>query len=285
MELLPDRSEKVPYDYPGYDIYIRRDLLSHFPDYRAESHWHGDLEFMYILSGTMLYQINEETVVLPPGSGILVNRRQFHFGFSRTMEECAFICVLVRPELLSSTKEVEREYVLPILTSGPPYVLLNDDHPWQREILADIRRIYDHRGEDGAPLYLQGILSHLWLTLWKNLPRSLPGRKPDHRLDMVKSMVSFIHKNYPEKLQLSHIAAAGNISKSTCLQLFKRYLHDTPGNYLIRYRLEKAAFLLRSTDRTISDIAVSVGFSTTSYFAEMFHRFYGSTPKQYRANP
>ena len=50
--LTDDRSEKVLYDYPDYPIYIRRGLLSFYPEYKASSHWHDDVEFISVFRTT-----------------------------------------------------------------------------------------------------------------------------------------------------------------------------------------------------------------------------------------
>ena len=54
--------------------------------------------------------------------------------------------------------------------------------------------------------------------------------------------------------------------------------------YLCHYRLEKAMDLLRSTDKSITEVALSAGFASHSYFAEVFHRAMGVTPSRYRRN-
>ena len=49
--LRADDSEEVNYNFPGFPAYIRRGLLSHYPDYSFISHWHEDLEFIVVFSG------------------------------------------------------------------------------------------------------------------------------------------------------------------------------------------------------------------------------------------
>ena len=53
IELKDDRSEKVHYDSLNYPIYIRRAILSQCLNYTAPSHWHDDIELIYIISGFM----------------------------------------------------------------------------------------------------------------------------------------------------------------------------------------------------------------------------------------
>ena len=52
---------------------MREALLSQYPEYRAPSHWHDDIEFICVLSGGMKYNINGEIVNLKKGEGIFVN--------------------------------------------------------------------------------------------------------------------------------------------------------------------------------------------------------------------
>lgn len=61
---------------------MREALLSQYPEYRAPSHWHDDIEFICVLSGGMKYNVNGEIVNLKKGEGIFVNSGQMHSGFS-----------------------------------------------------------------------------------------------------------------------------------------------------------------------------------------------------------
>ena len=53
MELNENYSEKICYDIPQYPAYIRRGLLSQYPNYSAPNHWHDDIELIAVLSGEM----------------------------------------------------------------------------------------------------------------------------------------------------------------------------------------------------------------------------------------
>ena len=72
------------------------------------------------------------------------------------------------------------------------------------------------------------------------------------------------------------------VSKSTALNLFHRYLHDTPVHYLLKYRLQEAAILLTTTKKKVIVIAENVGFETVDYFCKQFKKYYGVTPTEYR---
>ncbi len=278
-----DGSEKVKYDYDGYMAYIRRGLLSNYSNFTADSHWHDDLEFISVLSGSMDYNVNGEILHLKAGQGIIINARQIHYGFSNEHNECDFYCVLLHPMLLCTSQYIDRDFVSPILLNNSlPYIFLDCKTDWQRTILSDIEAIYLYREKPNAPLYVQNIFYHIWIFLNENAPQKEPTKRQNLNLSVLKEMLTFIQQSYADKITLQDIAGSGNVSKSTCLAIFKKYLQDTPANYLIGYRLKRAIRMLEDSDLKITEIALAVGFGGVSYFAEMFRKNYGCSPSEYR---
>ncbi len=278
-----DGSERVKYDYDGYMAYIRRGLLSYYPGFAADSHWHDDLEFISVLSGSMDYNVNGEIIHLKAGQGVIINARQLHYGFSAERTDCEFYCVLLHPMLLCTSQQIDRDFVSPVLSdSSLPYVFLDSDTLWQREILSDIESVYLCKDKPNAPLYVQNTFYHIWILLSENTLKEKRAKRQDRNLSVLKDMLVFIQKNYANKITLQDIAKSGNVSKSTCLVIFKKYLQDTPANYLIGYRLKRAIKMLKSTDMPITEIALEAGFGGVSYFAETFRKYYGRSPSEYR---
>ncbi len=280
-----DGSERVKYDYDGYFAYIRRGLLSYYPNFAADSHWHDDLEFISVLLGSMDYNVNGEILHLEAGQGIIVNARQIHYGFSKEHSECDFYCVLLHPMLLCTSQHIDRNFVSPVLSySSLPYIFLNSNTEWQGEILSDIEAIYLCKDKPNAPLYIQNIFYHIWILLSENALNIKQTKPQERNLSTLKDMLIFIQKNYASKITLDDIAKSGNVSKSTCLLTFKKYLQDTPTNYLIGYRLKKAMKMLDESDLSVTEIALEVGFGGASYFAETFKKNFGCSPSEYKTN-
>ncbi len=283
LDLRDDGSERVNYDYDDFRSYIRDSELSAWPNYSADSHWHDELEFISILSGYMDYNVNGEIIRLNAGQGIIVNSRQLHFGFSKEEKECRFICILLHPLILCSSQHIDREFVSPILNDDSiPYILLDEKNEWQGQILDDLSEMCDNKEKSTAPLLVQSLFSHIWLLITENTVKLKHTKTKDRNLSVLKDMLIFVQKNYADKIALQDIAKSGNVSKSTCLMIFKKYLQDTPTNYLICYRLKKATNLLKETDLSISEIAFEVGFQSASYFTETFKKNYGCSPSEYK---
>ncbi len=284
MELTDSHPEKVQYNSPDFPIYIRRALLSTYPNFSAGTHWHDDIELIFIIAGEMTYNVNGILTNLKSGEGIFVNSKQLHFGFSADKHECDFICVLLHPSLLCAVAETERRFVLPVIrNSDVPYVHLTSDVLWQKEILALIRKLYSDSDTVIAPLKTQATFFEIWSLLYENISlKSATAKAENLDLTIIKNMVRFLQQNYDKKISLSEIAISGSVGQSKCCKLFAQYFAMSPIQYLNQYRLNKSTCLLKETDLSITDIALSIGFNGGSYYAETFKRWLGKTPSEYR---
>lgn len=284
MQLRFDKSEYVSYNKSDFPVYIRPGTLSQYPNYTAESHWHDDIEFIVILSGSMGYNVNGETLTLREGEGIFVNSRQFHHGFSAEHLECIFFCILLHPVLLCSTQYIEQKFVLPITTNAAiPYHKFSGNSAWEKHVLDYLLEIYECRNTDTMELKAQSLFGSLWVELYTHLDtQKTISSIQNHHLSSLQCMISFIQNHYKEKISLAKICRAGNVGKTTCSTIFMKYTNQSPIEYLTDYRLRKGIDLMASTDMTFSEISYEIGFSGASYFSEIFRKRFGCSPGEYR---
>ena len=93
-------------------------------------------------------------------------------------------------------------------------------------------------------------------------------------------------RRYGEPLDLEALARAANVSSRHFSRSFRRVFGETPYQYLLTRRLERARHLLRTTDRSVAEICLDVGFTSVGSFTTTFRRHVGVTPTDYRrANP
>ncbi len=92
-----------------------------------------------------------------------------------------------------------------------------------------------------------------------------------------------IDARYRDALDVAALARAARLSPAHFSREFRRAFGETPHQYLLTRRLERAAALLRSTDRSVADICFTVGLSSVGSFTTSFGRTYGMTPTAYRA--
>lgn len=88
---------------------------------------------------------------------------------------------------------------------------------------------------------------------------------------------------YAEPLTVADLAAAARLSPAHFSREFRRAFGESPHQYLLTRRLERAASLLRSTDWSVARICVSVGLSSVGSFTVSFGRMFGMPPTAYRA--
>ncbi len=284
MTVSSDGSEHVNYRYPGIPFYIQTSCLSNYDGYSAISHWHEDFEFMYIISGHMWYQVNEETVLLEEGEGIFTNAYQLHYGFSKDKTECQFLCLIFHPDFLSTNRSIEESYLAPVINDGAyPYVHLQTSVSWHRDILNVLAGSAQLEYSDDAALRMQLAALKIFIAIQEHLPKTDQKRiLPDQNRLLLKLMIGYIHQHYAEKITLEQLSDHAGISKSQCRILFQRYTGKSPIEYVSEYRLQKTLPLLKNTDKTIVEIALESGFSGSSYYCELFKRTYGTSPMQFR---
>jgi AraC-like DNA-binding protein len=94
----------------------------------------------------------------------------------------------------------------------------------------------------------------------------------------------FVDARYAEQITVEDLAAAAGLSRAHFRRMFSRTFGESPRAYLQSRRLERAAALLRYTDRSVADICVMVGLQSVGSFTTTFARVFGKPPAAYRAS-
>ena len=87
---------------------------------------------------------------------------------------------------------------------------------------------------------------------------------------------------YAEPLDVPTLAQIANVSEAHFIRTFRATFGETPHRYLQRRRVERAMFLLRATDRSVTDICLDVGFNSLGTFSRSFQAIVGESPTAYR---
>lgn len=286
------------------------DELSHFPNHTIPLHWHPELEFWVTNGGPVDIQVGKNSIRLEDDFGIFINGNILHsFHQTDRMHKAQCPNIVFLDELIAPiTSRIYHNYVQPI-TRNPqfPYIILNPDCTWQKEILIHLDCIfslfqkYDTRKNSkktpilkfmapdiDSPCYemnVQNKLNEIWQILFsfqKEIP-VIPCENNEQLLQIrTQKMLRFIHSNYSSQLSLADIAASAGISISEASRCFQAYLHTPPVSYLLNYRIEQAKSLLQNSMETVGQIGISCGFQSSGYFSKAFRKQTGMTPNQYR---
>jgi AraC-like DNA-binding protein len=87
---------------------------------------------------------------------------------------------------------------------------------------------------------------------------------------------------YAEPLDVAALARIAHVSEAHFIRTFRATFGETPHRYLQRRRVERAMFLLRGTDRNVTDICLDVGFNSLGTFSRSFQEIVGESPTSYR---
>jgi AraC-like DNA-binding protein len=127
-------------------------------------------------------------------------------------------------------------------------------------------------------------LFELCFYLYQDVYRKFPNKpqNPHKNIMQIKSALNYIHVHYKEAIRLKDISNSCNLSNSSCCRLFKKIVHHTPLDYLLSYRIQKSIPYLLNEGLNITEVAISVGFSSSSYYSEIFKKYMNCSPTVYK---
>lgn len=257
-------------------------------------HWHEEFEYIIVTGGTARFLVDDQDFILTAGDCLLINQNVLHRVKPYNDCACTYCSIVFHPSLFLDVNNpvVRNKYLAPITENHDlRYYLLKPDSPGDEAYIQILKAIV-HTNEQrifGYELTTKALLCEFWVKVLQNiLLRPSPTTQPDAQTiadeDRIKQILTYISAHYMEPLSLEDIAGAAHISKSECCRCFKRRLHITPFDYLIKYRIYSAAIMItQNTGRiSFSDIAEKTGFNSSSYFNKMFRKYIGLTPSQFR---
>ncbi|MGN0847385.1 MAG: helix-turn-helix domain-containing protein [Kiritimatiellia bacterium] len=118
-----------------------------------------------------------------------------------------------------------------------------------------------------------------WVTLHY---RARSQEQAPNWYDPIRDVIEYINRHAAEDIPVARLAEIAKRSVSQFRRLFSHVTSQTPADYILNVRVNKARVLLETTDRLITDIALETGFCDHSHFIKTFKRFTGHTPGAYR---
>lgn len=278
-----DKAQHLTYNNPMFQCMSEERLYSSDILYAIPEHWHEDLEYLIVLDGELHYNVEGEKFVLHKGEGVLINSKRIHSNRSPKGESCLFCYAIIHPSYLTASPYVEQKYIAPLLQKETFSYLLLKEGTWTEPILDEVIRMFRKPYDEALELEIIEVSYRLARFLFLHFQPEMKEIPLNTMYDTAfKSMLSYLQGHYMDKVSLEELAEVGNIGKTLCTKLFKKYTSKTPGDYLINYRITKSIDLLKSTEMEITEIAFAVGFSSNSHFTKTFREVTGTTPLKYR---
>lgn len=284
MRFRENNSELINYTVNSLPIRSVISVQEDYPTLSVVNHWHNDFEFSYVTKGHMLYSVNGEIIELNKGDVIFVNSARLHYGFWEKKEKCEFLCVLFGLDLLSAVSDSIISRL--IESKSPSYIVFHSSELEDRKItekLTELNKVCEQQKE-GFELTAVSLCYDITHILYERCTGAVSeSAENSKKLSELHAMVGFIQGHYAEKLSLTDISASGQVCRSKCFDLFREFIGRTPFDYLNEYRISKSLELLRNTDMNVTEISLRCGFSNPSYFAEVFRKSLGCSPREFKS--
>ncbi|MCI8764624.1 MAG: AraC family transcriptional regulator [Lachnospiraceae bacterium] len=238
-------------------------------------HWHDELQITWVSQGELEYSINGDTFKLGADKLLLVKNHQLHS--SKTIgQDTRTLCINFTPDIFHPL--ILKNYILPLLQRDAFSYSLLLLSPYQ---LSPLKKLLNWKNEPLGYFSVSNFLSHIFEQILNEFEEGEDAGNYEE-IRLFQTMLSYIHNNYPDPLNVRQIADRAVISKNLCTALFRKYTGLSPIKYLNEYRLYTAKNLITHTDRTISEISADVGYNQISHFIEQFRNSYGLSPLKYR---
>jgi len=274
-------------------------------DYVVAPHRHEFQEIVYVvrgqarhvtelLDGSLTNVMRTATMTLLPGDCFVVSPDERH-AFTQP-ESLVVYNILFTPELIAGEGRwlagvpglADFLFLEPLFRREAEHApKLHLDVGERAAALACIEAM-ERETTDRSPGYelaararLLELLVHLGRA-WSRAGADRPAPLAKGQRDAVAAATAFMEERYGDDLSLRAIADAAYLSPHHFSELFKKRTGLSPWEYLGKLRIERAQELLRTGDAPITEVALAVGFSDSSYFARVFKTQTGLTPRDWR---
>lgn len=246
--------------------------------YRSWDHWHQQCEFFYVLEGDPQVRIGGEVYAGNPGDLFVIHSGEIHSISSQ--QPCTVMISTYDPGILYSI-QTELQFIKSHISA---------EELRSAGLSEQIGRIFGEmleERENERTMHKVIILADI-LRLYSLLVRNFERERASVSRSMTKFqhfqiVLSYITEHYNEKISLGSIAQTINYHPSYVSTLFVTYTGVNFKAYIDNFRIGKAVELLRTTELTVSDIAIQCGFDNIRTFNNAFKRVTGTTPSLVRS--
>ena len=241
-----------------------------------ETHWHNSVEMTYVVNGEKIQTTKgykDEIIVAKQGTLLLVNSGVSHKievkkgleGIVLLIDKSAIQYFYPECENYNFNLELDLDAKNQIIDYMLALAKAKDENNMARQYIftLEIISLLAERLIDKDDLYKE---------------------KHDENSELITSITEYIDYNYSKPISLDEISSLTHYNKSYLSSLFKKKIGITIFEYLKNVRLQHCLHELKTTNKTIVDIALSNGFANIQSFNKLFKEIYQMTPVQYRKN-
>jgi len=243
-------------------------------DWHSTPHTHNHTELFFIVSGKGQFLIQDQMFPVDVNKLVIINPNILHTEVSLNAQPLEYIVLGISGiELATSENSNDQFCILDPFESVEISSCL-------RNILREME-LKNTGYEDICQAYMEILIIRLMrntaLTVQVE-PQVTSGNR------QCAAIKRYIDPHYKDPLTLEQLSEEAHMNKYYLSHAFKREYGVSPINYLISRRIDESKYLLAETDLSMSQIAQLLGFSSLSYFSQVFRKAHGSSPMEFRQN-
>lgn len=225
-----------------------------------------------ILNGKGIYKVNQQEYHLEAGDGFLIHPGELIYYEADKNDPWEYIWVG-----FTGTKVNDYLSYSTISNTNPTFTL----EPASQLVPAINKIIEATKLNSNKNLMIISTLYNFLYVLLAEFPQKTDEIKITSKM-YVEEALAYIQSHYQENLSVISIADHLAIDRSYLHRIFKSYTNLSPQEYILNFKMEKAAVLLTTTNLKIGDISRSVGYNNTLLFSKTFKKIKQYTPTEYR---
>ncbi|WP_167746992.1 AraC family transcriptional regulator [Cohnella luojiensis] len=252
----------------------------------SDWHYHEEVEFLLILKGELTAFYREEQLVLRKGDIALFGSSEPHLTMQTKDGGLSYIVFQIDlrkywdPSTLNNMQHFS-EVIRPLSSLNYIY---RDNRDARAQTATLIRDIYREMNDAqiGYELAVSSKIKNILLLLLRHDELAQLNYNDNRLIGRLQPAVDYVENNLSDKLSVSDICGIVNMSYTHFIKTFKKAVGMSFTDFVVYKRIKKAEQQLLTNDVSIAEVAESVGISNLGHFYDMFRRYNGCSPKQFR---
>ncbi len=243
-------------------------------DWHSVPHTHNHMELFYVVGGKGQFMIQDQLYPVSAKSLVIINPNVAHTEVSLDAQPLEYIVLGIEGIELAAGER----------SNGQFGIMEHFESADITSCLRNILREMEQKStgyEDVCQAYMEILIIRLMRSAALAVPIEPQLLSGSRQCDAVRH---YIDMHFKETLTLEQLAEEAHMNKYYLSHSFKREYGISPINYMISKRIEESKYLLAETDLSMSHIAQLMGFSSLSYFSQVFRRTQDISPLAYRKN-
>ena len=240
-------------------------------DWNSVPHTHAYAELFYVVGGMGHIQIDQEFHPISARHLIIINPHVIHTEVSRNASPLEYVALGIEGLELSAAENADDRF----------RILDHHDNDSISECIHNIL-LESHNKQPGNEVICQAYMQILVTRLMRSINLAVNENPLPSSNSQCTTVRRYIDAHFKETLTLDHLAQVAHVNKFHLSHSFKEAFGVSPISYQLNRRIEESCYLLRQTDMSLSQIAHILGFSSSSYFSQIFRKNRRMSPSQWR---